>query len=258
MKLFLCVSFRSRLPEFPAFSGCCCVHRSISHLPSDFPQLDDCSTPAHRLHVGPPHPVHRTYAAVRETLGTSTSSQKQRQAGKFSWGLVGNSRWMTFRSLSLYTYGCHGFILQNAGCFNPYSLTWVSSYKPEHPIVLADSLLLHYLELVMMMRTSLLFVFWVILLALTSLYCSMWYWLKRLHLSTVLMTMMLRRPTKPNPLLLIDPRLCSLSPRPLTSLQFQPSRDQHPPPPPLHSCFFSPMASHIFHSIPPLCPSCKC
>lgn len=66
---------RSRLPEFPTISGCCCVCGGISHLPSDFPKLDDRSASADRLHMGPPHPVHRTYAAVRDTQDTHTHIQ---------------------------------------------------------------------------------------------------------------------------------------------------------------------------------------
>lgn len=41
----------------------------VSDLSPDFPELDDCSASTDRLHVGSPHPVHRTNAAVRNTHG---------------------------------------------------------------------------------------------------------------------------------------------------------------------------------------------
>lgn len=58
MKLLSLCSSRPRLPEFPTIPGCFCVCGSISHLPSDFPKLDNCSASAYRLLLGPPYPVH--------------------------------------------------------------------------------------------------------------------------------------------------------------------------------------------------------
>lgn len=67
---FVCLlmgSCRPRLLEFSTISGCLRVCGCISNLPSDFTELDDCPASAHGLLLGPPHPVHRAHAAVRET-----------------------------------------------------------------------------------------------------------------------------------------------------------------------------------------------
>lgn len=89
---------------------------------------------------------------------------------------------------------------------------------------------------------------------------------KCVFLPSVLMTMTLKRPTKPNRLRLTGRLPCSPSHRPLVSLKCRPSRGQHPPPPPLrppppprphHSCSSSQTRSHTSPSIHHPCPSCK-
>lgn len=76
--------YRPCLPEFPTIPGCLCVCGSISYLPSDFPELDGRPASPNRLHLGPPHPVHWTHAAVRDTptnkhAHTHSSREKQKK-----------------------------------------------------------------------------------------------------------------------------------------------------------------------------------